>query len=130
MYYIGIVRKILFRQRNQSTHDIEIITTIIAYIGELIMSNSNEKENEKWRKFLQPIITGLVAMMTAVVGYLQYLQKQESDRRDSRIAVLEVQVGEQSKRSDKFDVDIDNFKTLLSDIRSDVSFIRGKMEKR
>jgi hypothetical protein len=56
------------------------------------MSNSNEKENEKWRKFLQPVITGLVAMMTAVVGYLQYLQKQESDKRDSRIAVLEVQV--------------------------------------
>ena len=67
--------------------------------------------------------------MTAVVGYLQYLQKKESDRRDSRIAVLEVQVNEQSKRSDKFDVDIDNFKALLSDIRSDVSFIRGKMEK-
>ena len=30
-------------------------------------------ESEKWRKFLQPVITGLVAMMTAVVGYLQYL---------------------------------------------------------
>ena len=43
-------------------------------------------ESEKWRKFLQPVITGLVAMMTAVVGYLQYLQNQESDRRDSRIA--------------------------------------------
>ena len=92
------------------------------------MSNSNEREKEKWRKFLQPVITGLVAMMTAVVGYLQYLQKHESDKRDSRIAVLEVQVNEQSKRSDKFDVDIDNFKVLLSDIRSDVSFIRGKIE--
>ena len=90
------------------------------------MSNSNE--SEKWRKFLQPVITGLVAMMTAVVGYLQYLQKQESDRRDSRIAVLEVQVGEQSKRSDKFSSDIDNFKLMLGDIRSDVSFIRGKLE--
>ena len=94
------------------------------------MSNSSEKENAQWRKFLQPVVTSLIAMMTAVVGYLQYLQKQESDKRDSRIAVLEVQVGEQSKRSDKFDVDIDNFKALLSDIRSDVSFIRGKMEKR
>ena len=85
-------------------------------------------EQEKWRKFLQPVITGLVAMMTAVVGYLQYLQKQESDRRDSRIAVLEVQVSEQSKRSDKFGSDIDNFKLMLGDIRSDVSFIRGKLE--
>lgn len=91
---------------------------------------SKLSESSKWRKFLQPVVTGLMAMMTAVVGYLQYLQKQESDRRDSRIAVLEVQVSEQSRRSDKFDVDIDNFKALLSDIRSDVSFIRGKMEKR
>ena len=85
-------------------------------------------EQEKWRKFLQPVVTGLVAMMTAVVGYLQYLQKQESDRRDSRIAVLEVQVSEQSRRSDKFGSDIDNFKLMLGDIRSDVSFIRGKLE--
>lgn len=51
-------------------------------------------ENEKWRKFLQPVITGLVATMTAVVGYLQSLQKQESDRRDARIAVLEVRISE------------------------------------
>lgn len=90
------------------------------------MSNSNE--SEKWRKFLQPVITVLVAMMTAVVGYLQYLQQQESDRRDSRIAVLEVQISEQSKRSDRFSSDIDNFKLMLGDIRSDVSFIRGKLE--
>lgn len=85
-------------------------------------------ENEKWRKFLQPVITGLVAMMTAVVGYLQYLQRNESEKRDSRIAVLEVQVSEQSKRGDKFSSDIDNFKLMLGDIRSDVSFIRGKLE--
>lgn len=85
-------------------------------------------ENEKWRKFLQPAITSLAALMAAVVGYLQYLQTQESDRRDSRIAVLEAQVAEQSRRSDKFDIDIDNFRSLLSDIRSDVSFIRGKIE--
>ncbi|MBO4712563.1 MAG: hypothetical protein J5615_01555 [Fibrobacter sp.] len=32
------------------------------------------------------------------------------------------------KRSDKVDGYIDNFNVILSDIRSDVSFIRGKME--
>ena len=32
------------------------------------------------------------------------------------------------KRSDKVDGYIDNFNVMLSDIRSDVSFIRGKME--
>ena len=85
-------------------------------------------ESAQWRKFLQPVVTGLVALMAAGVGYLQYLQKGESEKRDARIAVLEVQVSEQVKRSDKFDADIDNFKVLLSDIRSDVSFIRGKLE--
>ena len=79
-------------------------------------------ESSQWRKFLQPVITGLVALMAAGVGYLQYLQKGEGEKRDSRIAVLEVQVSNQVK-------DLDNFKVLLYDIRSDVSFIRGKLEK-
>lgn len=78
-------------------------------------------ESTQWRKFLQPVVTGLVALMAAGVGYLQYLQKETDERRDSRISVLEVQMSEQIK-------DIDNFKVLLYDIRSDVSFIRGKME--
>jgi len=79
-------------------------------------------ESTQWRKFLQPVVTGLVALMAAGIGYLQYLQKGESEKRDARIAVLEVQVSNQVK-------DLDNFKVLLYDIRSDVSFIRGKLEK-
>jgi hypothetical protein len=54
---------------------------------------------------------------------LQYLQKGESEKRDPRISVLEVQMSEQVK-------DMDKFKVLLYDIRSDVSFIRGKMESK
>lgn len=50
------------------------------------------------------------------------IPKGESKKRDARIAVLEVQVSNQIK-------DLDNFKVLLYDIRSDVSFIRGKLEK-
>lgn len=80
-------------------------------------------ESTQWRKFLQPVVTGLVALMAAGVGYLQYLQKETDERRDSRISVLEVQMSEQIK-------DIDNFKVLLYDIRSDVSFIRGKIENK
>ena len=78
-------------------------------------------ESSQWRKFLQPVVAGLVALMAAGVGYLQYLQRGESEKRDSRISVLEVQMSEQVK-------DMDKFKVLLYDIRSDVSFIRGKME--
>lgn len=81
-----------------------------------------QTESTQWRKFLQPVVTGLVALMATGVGYLQYLQRGESEKRDARIAVLEVQVSNQVK-------DLDNFKVLLYDIRSDVSFIRGKLEK-
>ena len=80
-------------------------------------------ESTEWRKFLQPVVTGLVALMAAGVGYLQYLQRADGEKRDSRISVLEVQMSEQVK-------DMDKFKVLLYDIRSDVSFIRGKMESK
>ena len=80
-------------------------------------------ESSQWRKFLQPVVTGLVALMAAGVGYLHGLQRGESEKRDSRISVLEVQMSEQVK-------DLDKFKVLLYDIRSDVSFIRGKMESK
>lgn len=61
--------------------------------------------------------------MAAGVGYLQYLQKGNNEIQDSRISVLEVQMSEQVKDRDKFDA-------LLYEIRSDVSFIRGKMESK
>lgn len=80
-------------------------------------------ESTQWRKFLQPVVTGLVALMAAGVGYLQYLQKGNNEIQDSRISVLEVQMSEQVKDRDKFDA-------LLYEIRSDVSFIRGKIESK
>ena len=57
-----------------------------------------------------------------------YLQRQDSDDMESRVKALEIRVDEQTKRSDKFGDDIDKFKVMLSDIKSDVSFIRGKLE--
>ena len=80
-------------------------------------------ESSQWRKFLQPVVTGLVALMAAGVGYLQYLQKGDSEKQDSRISELEAQMSEQVK-------DLDKFKMLLYDIRSDVSYIRGNMESK
>lgn len=80
-------------------------------------------ESTQWRKFLQPVVTGLVALMAAGVGYLQYLQRGNNEIQDSRISVLEVQMSEQVKDRDKFDA-------LLYEIRSDVSFIRGKIESK
>ena len=86
---------------------------------------SNTSEHTEWRKFLQPVITGLCALMAAGAFALQ---QSDSDKYDSRITAIEVRMDASDKRSDKFGVDIDNFKILLGDIRSDVSFIRGKLE--
>ena len=82
-------------------------------------------EHEKWRKFLQPLVTAAVAALTA---YTYYLQNQSEEKTEARFVALEVRQDVTEKRSDKYGSDIDNFKVLLGDIRSDVSFIRGKLE--
>ena len=82
-------------------------------------------EHEKWRKLLQPLVTGLVTLMAIAT---LYLQRSDNDKTDSRLTALEIRADVTDKRSDKFGSDIDNFKILLGDIRSDVSFIRGKLE--
>lgn len=82
-------------------------------------------EQDKWRKFLQPLVTTAVAALTA---YTYYIQTSNGEETDSRLTALEIRADVTDKRSDKFGADIDNFKVLLGDIRSDVSFIRGKLE--
>ena len=82
-------------------------------------------EQDKWRKFLQPLVTAAVAALTA---YTYFMQTSQGEKTDSRLTALEIRADVTDKRSDKFGADIDNFKVLLGDIRSDVSFIRGKLE--
>lgn len=82
-------------------------------------------ESTQWRKFLQPLVTAAVAALTA---YTYYLQNQAEENTEARFVALEVRQDVTEKRSDKYGSDIDNFKILLGDIRSDVSFIRGKLE--
>ena len=85
-----------------------------------------------WMKYLKPVVVGVVALMSAAT---LALQRYNNGDVDSRVAALEIQMEVNNKRddaqdlrSDKFSGDIDNFKVLLSDIRSDVAYIRGKME--
>ena len=82
-------------------------------------------ESSQWRKFLQPVVTGLIALMAAAT---LYLQRQNSGDVDIRLKEVEIRVEEQARRSDKFDYRFDNLESVISVIRSDVSFIRGKME--
>lgn len=84
-------------------------------------------EGNEWRKFLQPLVTALV---TALSAYAVVSQHGSEEKTESRFVAIELRQDIVEKRSDKYGADIDNFKALLSDIRSDVSFIRGKMEKR
>lgn len=88
-------------------------------------SSSSTNEHAKWRDMLQPLVTGLVAFVAALT---LYVQRSDSDRTDTRLTALEIRADMTDKRSDRFGADIDNFKVLLGDIRSDVSFIRGKLE--
>lgn len=82
-------------------------------------------EQEKWRKFLQPLVTAAVAALSVVTAYIQHNAEEKTE---ARFVALEVRQDVTEKRSDKYGSDIDNFKILLGDIRSDVSFIRGKLE--
>lgn len=82
-------------------------------------------EQEKWRKLLQPLVTAAVAALSA---YVYYVQSNSEEKTEARLTALEIRADVTDKRSDKFGADIDNFKILLGDIRSDVSFIRGKLE--
>lgn len=81
-------------------------------------------EHAEWRKFLQPLVTGFVALMAIAT---LYLQRSDNDKTESRLTAIEIRADVTDKRSDKFGADIYNFKVLLGDIRSVVSFIRGKL---
>ena len=79
-------------------------------------------EQEKWRKFLQPVITGLVAMMTA---FTLYAQSASSDANDSRVTAVEVRVDrlfEDYKRIEELRRDVNelskNVYSLIGEIRA------------
>lgn len=85
-------------------------------------------EGRAWRKFLKPLVGAAVLFFTASAGYFEYQQRKDSAVFKEDVAALKIRMEASEKRSDKFDGYIDNFNVMLSDIRSDVSFIRGKLE--
>lgn len=87
-----------------------------------------DKTQAAWMKIIKPVAVGLVGLMSVAAGYLQYLQRDTNDKLESRVTVLETRADASDRRSDKFGTDIDNFKVILGDIRSDVAYVRGKLE--
>ena len=83
-------------------------------------------EHERWRKFLQPVAAAFATLLAAGAIYLQQAGSEKADawqaRADQRIEYLE-------RRSLQRDADMDNLRTMMGDVRSDVSFIRGLLEK-
>lgn len=47
-------------------------------------------EQTQWRKFLQPLVTGLVAFLAAAT---LYVQRSDSNSMEARLAVVENKVG-------------------------------------
>lgn len=82
-------------------------------------------EHNEWRKFLQPLVTGVVALLAAITLYFQQKGSEDSD---ARFARNETRLDYLEQRSVQRDNDLDNLRTLLGDVRADVSFIRGKLE--
>lgn len=84
-------------------------------------------ESSAWRKFLQPLVTGLVAFLAAAT---LYLQRSDGETTDSRITALEIRTEALDRGTAKLGSDMDNLRTILGDVRADVSFIRGKLESK
>lgn len=83
---------------------------------------TKQSEQDKWRKFLQPLITGLVAMMSA---FTLYAQSASSNANDSRVTAVEVRVDklfEDYKRIEELRRDVNelskNVYSLIGEIRA------------
>lgn len=87
-----------------------------------------DKTQAAWMKIVKPVAAGLVVLMAAGANALQYKQSGANDKMEARLTALEVELQNLQPWRGKVDTKMDTFEYMLSDIRSDVSFIRGKME--
>ena len=82
-------------------------------------------ESAKWRKFLQPLIAGLALFLAAATTAMQ---RNDTDTADTRLTALEVKTTALEEQHKSYNADMSLMRDALSVIRSDVAFIRGKME--
>lgn len=84
-------------------------------------------EHSKWREFLQPVVAALATFLAA--GAI-YLQQSGSEKSEAWQAKAETRLEYLESRAAKRDVDMDNLRVMMGDVRSDVSYIRGLLEKK
>lgn len=94
------------------------------------MATYKDNTTASWQKFLTPLVTALIALCGAGAMYIKSLDttKETEDKVIERIIKVETRVENQDFRLVKLERDADILKATLSDMKSDLSFIRGKME--
>lgn len=92
------------------------------------MATYNDRKS--WQKFLAPLVAALVALCGAGAAYLKSSSetKTTEDRLVERVVKIETKLESQDYRLTKNERDAEILKATLSDIKGDVSFIRGKLE--
>lgn len=92
--------------------------------------DKTNNESKEWRKMLKPLVSVLISLCIAGTAYLKaHSEISEShDRQVADYAVLKARVISNSESILQFKAEQNALKQTLSDMRADVSFIRGKME--
>lgn len=82
-------------------------------------------ESEKWRKFLQPVVTGLAAFLSAAVLYMNSVDKSSSD---VRINAIEQNIMYMQQWRDKADTKIENTQQNVSTLNVQLAQVLVKMD--
>ena len=76
-------------------------------------------------EFLKPLMVALIGLFSAATFYLQHANSQSSDE---RMAVFESKITSLESWKSTVETDYKDFSHVLSDVRADVSYIRGRLE--
>lgn len=89
-----------------------------------------EKTAQSWQKFLAPMVAAIVALCGACGAYLKAGNdtKASEDKVVERIIKVETELQNTQFRVGKLERDSELLRGTLSEMKSDLSFIRGKME--
>lgn len=95
------------------------------------MTATNVNDSAQWRKILQPLIAALVALAGAATVYVK-THSEINDSHDAAVrfnALVEARLTSLESRMQKSERDAEILKATLGDMRSDLSFIRGTLER-
>lgn len=90
----------------------------------------NKAESKEWRKMLSPFIVALVALVGACTSYVKAHTeiKNASDTTIAQQAVMMEKVSAHAKDVENLRKEYKSLAEVLTAMREDVAYIRGKME--